>query len=393
VPVLLYILCRYVCLPFSESQLENNKLHKQYWLTKCEGDVRDLLKDTMVRGLPRILNFQVKELTRRSYHTPTHTIQTQSEWIIVTHGSNFKDLFKCPAVNHEHSRTSFIYDVLKMLGIQASKRWLEETLEELVRSCESRVDNHHIKLISGVQTRAGILIAMTRNGMVVSSHSTPCRLLFENALENIKKSGTFAARDDLKGVPEAIFMGNLAPVGTGFTCVEPFKQRTSDSTIHIRSIGFRSILDDEINQKASDDSAINNKEDKEKQVEPLKYGMREVPCVARSFYFFQQFVPLRRDGSLAKKNTNPLSLVTAQQQQKATHLTHPTQPMLPVLPARAIATIAVQDHIKVEAFKFMITKTNPQWRPAPPLQTLQNPHSIQVCRFQRLANNHISIYI
>jgi hypothetical protein len=105
---------------------------------------------------------------------------------------------------------------------------------------------------------------MTRNGLLNSTNS-PCRLLFENVLENIKMFAAYSARDNLKGVPECILMGNLAPVGTGFA--EPVFV-TPDQ------IPLASRVTNDIQ---------------------IPYT-RKVPCQAPSFRYYQQFVPINKQG-------------------------------------------------------------------------------------------------
>jgi len=158
--------------------------------------------------------------------------------------------------------------VYKLMGIQSLNSWLLRTMEELVRSCDSKVDIRHPQLIADVMTRPGTITPMTRNGLLNSTNS-PCRLLFENVLENIKMFAAYSARDNLKGVPECILMGNLAPVGTGFS-----------------KAVFRPTV-----------SAGSEQGDPKTIVHPYA---RRIPCQAPSFRFFQQWVPVNRSGQYYK---------------------------------------------------------------------------------------------
>ena len=188
-------------------------------------------------------------------------IESKEEWGIMTQGSNLEGLLNIPYVDFERCATSYVHDVFKLLGIEGARRWLDENIEDLVRSCQSRVDVHHTKLISDVMARTGTITPMNRNGLQNSTDSV-CRLLFEDVLENIKKGGAFAQKDQLKGVPECVLMGICAPIGTG--------------AVHLAK--SKALL--EPTPKKTEFVVVG--------------GARQMPCRPRPFRFFQQFVPVSR---------------------------------------------------------------------------------------------------
>jgi len=244
--------------------------------TCLESDVKDVLKETMIRGLPSILSASVIKFPSKSKMNILQDtndkdkrsllqIQETFEWAIVTQGANFSGLLTVPAVDFPRCECTHMHHVYKLMGIQSLNNWLLRTMEELVRSCDSKVDIRHPQLIADVMTRPGTITPMTRNGLLNSTNS-PCRLLFENVLENIKMFAAYSARDNLQGVPECILMGNLAPVGTGFSSGVFFASDKCD----------------------------------QKQVYAVQPYARQVPCQAPSFRFFQQWVPMNREGKYYK---------------------------------------------------------------------------------------------
>ncbi len=265
---------------------------------KVQQDSKDLLKDTLIRGLPRVTGYDIQSIERRHYDEVLHKEVSQREWVIVTHGSNYDKLVEVPAVDFKNCRTSNIYDVYRNLGIQASRRWTEQTLEEAVRACKSNMDTHHTKLIADVMTRTGVITPMTRVGLSNSTDS-PCRMMFENVLENVKRFGAFSAKDALRGIPECIMNGILAPVGAGFakserlapdalaTFASPAKDAPSAPATAMRSlISFCSALPfASANSKAKKEFTVQN-------------GVRQVPCGHYAFSYFQRFVPVQRNGLL-----------------------------------------------------------------------------------------------
>jgi DNA-directed RNA polymerase beta' subunit len=284
----------------------------QLQLALVESAVFSCLHDTLIRGLPKVYQSSVIVVDSIRMENGSNSLKCQvvKEHAIATTGSNMEALEEVPWVDFKRCATSYVYDVVKLCGIEGARRWLDENIEELVRACDSRVNNRHTKLIADVMTRLGIITPITRNGLQNSTDSV-CRLLFENVLENIKNGGTFAQRDALKGVPESILMGITAPVGTGAVSL------------------CRSVESDEVNENNDNNNNNNNNnyndlsttalptshsqpqtESHSKKITkptnpsnqpPLKIrGVRQVPCGARSFRFFQQFVPIGRSGKLAE---------------------------------------------------------------------------------------------
>jgi hypothetical protein len=256
----------YIALPPSTGDLSLRGAVVESAVVAC-------LQETLVRGVPRVTQAQVVPMDLKIYDPVKHEIGKRTEWAVITQGSNMEPLITLPAVDFERCATSYVHDVYKICGIEGARRWLDENIEDLVRSCKSRVDVHHTKLIADVMTRPGAVTPMTRNGLQNSTDSV-CRLFFEDVLENIKRGGVHAQRDPLQGVPESIMMGITAPIGTGATTIlEPTKP---------------TIIEPEPKEegKGEDDDLR------------VRCGVREVPCRPRPCRFFQQFVPLSRNGRL-----------------------------------------------------------------------------------------------
>jgi hypothetical protein len=310
-----------------------------------ESAVIACLQESCIRGIARVTDAMVVSLETRYLDPTTNTIQTRSccpnatwhtpdcssknaknaknssggtttpscgaEWVIVTQGSNFEALLNLPAIHFERCSTTYVHDVHKLLGIEGARRWLDENLEDLVR--RSRVDVHHTKLIADVMTRTGYITPMTRNGLQNSTDSA-CRLLFEDVLENIKKAGVYAQSDPVKGVPESILMGIPAKIGTGKRKVieapKPPIQLSSSSS------------------SSSSSSAPSKFR--------VAWGTRKVPCGPRPFRFFQQLVPVLRNGQFAPTEshtiltTPSISSITTTTTTTTTSMT-PITPMAPVL--------------------------------------------------------------
>lgn len=266
-----------------------------------QGEVRDLVRDCLIRGLSKVLKATPEHITRQVYDFKAKGTREIKEWAVITNGSNIEELLRVPAVSFEESRTSYIYDAQKIAGIQGSKRWLESQLEELTRGSESRVDTHYTKLIADWMTRTGTITPMTRNGVSNSTESS-CRLLFENILENLKQFGRTGARDSLQGVPEAVLMGNPPPAGTGFSQVElaarddNLNNASNASNFNAMNQAKVKIENDHAPVQSTHPSTPTTTTTQTKQ----PFVMRQVACGKYSFSFFQRFVPLRRDGELGE---------------------------------------------------------------------------------------------
>lgn len=244
-------------------------------ITASENLIREAMRETMIRGIPKIRSAKPKMFSRKRYDTTTKTIITTQEWGVSTQGSNLDALSHLACVNLDLCTTTFIHDIKKVLGIVAVKLWLVENLVELTRTYQSRVDVSHFKLVADVMTRTGDTTPMTRYGLK-NSTTAALPLLFENAPEHLRNLSATAARDPIAGIIEATVMGNEIPVGTG--------------TIKIcgaaGGIGGGHIL------KADVPITLQGRSSSFE----LQHGMRRIPCESKPLRFYQTFVQIDRNG-------------------------------------------------------------------------------------------------
>jgi DNA-directed RNA polymerase beta' subunit len=289
-------------------------------VTLLHSAVVSCLQELCVRGVPKVTDAAVTPMETRVYNPAMNAIVAAPapEWVIVTQGSQFEAMALVPAIDFARSSTSYVHDVHKVCGIEGSRCWLRENLEDLVRG--SRVDLHHPKLIADVMTRTGAVTPMTRNGLKNSTDSV-CRLLFENVLENIKTAGAFAQYDHLKGVPESIMMGIPAAIGTGATKVvaAPPKPPSHPAPLgrFLGALAPRPPLD-------------------EPRRAAVRWGTRKVPCRSRPFRFFQLFVPVNRAGEwlVEPRDLAPTASAPTLQLVRARTLVTPAAPVAaPAVPS------------------------------------------------------------
>lgn len=203
--------------------------HSSFYSTIAKSIMNTCLFEVSVRGICKIPNANVYPVSTETFNEKLNVIEKEEEWCIVTNGSNFEALITMPYVHFERCTTNYIHDVYKMMGISATRNWLDRHLEELIRSMSSsKVDVHHTKLIADIMTRTGLITPVNRNGLK-NSTTAVLRLFFENILDNIKTGSLFSQKDDLKGTSENVLMSMLPPNGTaGVRIVDP-NQKTKDS--------------------------------------------------------------------------------------------------------------------------------------------------------------------
>ena len=79
----------------------------------------------------------------------------------------------------------------------------------------SYVNYRHLALLCDVMTAKGHLMAITRHGINRQETGTLARCSFEETVDILVEAATHAEMDPMKGVSEAIMLGQLARIGTG----------------------------------------------------------------------------------------------------------------------------------------------------------------------------------
>ncbi len=165
--------------------------------------LKEKLQDIYVNGIKGI--------------TQVLPVKKGDEYIIVTAGSNLKDIFKLEFVNPDKTTTNDIFEIEKILGVEAARQATINEVAKVIDEQGLNVDIRHIMLVSDIMTTSGTVLGVNRYGIVKEKPSVLARASFETPIKHIINASQSGEVDYLRSVIENVMINQVVPVGTGLT--------------------------------------------------------------------------------------------------------------------------------------------------------------------------------
>jgi len=137
------------------------------------------------------------------------------EWVIYTIGSNLKEVMKIPEVDYRRVFTNDIYEIAKVLGIEAVRRVVLEEMIKIFEAYGLRVDYRHFSLVADVLTWYGEYKGITRYGVIAEKTSTLSRAAFEVPIKHFTNAAMMGVEDEIVSVIDNLLVNQIVPLGTG----------------------------------------------------------------------------------------------------------------------------------------------------------------------------------
>jgi DNA-directed RNA polymerase subunit A" len=163
--------------------------------------LKEKLQDIYVNGIKGI--------------TQVLPVRKGDEYIVVTAGSNLKDVFKLEFVNPDKTTTNDIFEIEKILGVEAARQATIDEVAKVIDEQGLNVDSRHIMLVSDIMTTSGTVLGVNRYGIVKEKPSVLARASFETPIKHIINASQSGETDYLRSVIENVMINQIVPVGTG----------------------------------------------------------------------------------------------------------------------------------------------------------------------------------
>ncbi|MCD6547013.1 MAG: DNA-directed RNA polymerase subunit A'' [Nanoarchaeota archaeon] len=142
-------------------------------------------------------------------------IKFGNDWIIKTAGSNLKEVLKLPEVDIERTKTNDIFEIWRVLGIEAARNAIIEETLDVLKNQGIEVDVRHIMLVADIMTNDGTIKGIGRYGVSSAKASVLARASFEVPLKHLFSAAVKGEVDELRSVVENVMVNQPVPVGTG----------------------------------------------------------------------------------------------------------------------------------------------------------------------------------
>ncbi|MDD3263975.1 MAG: DNA-directed RNA polymerase subunit A'' [Candidatus Nanoarchaeia archaeon] len=134
---------------------------------------------------------------------------------ILTSGINMKDVLAKDYVDKLRTRCNDINEVAKFFGIEAARQSIVEEAIQVIEEQGIEVDPRHIFLIADMMTYKGLVLGITRNGIVTRKDSVLLKASFETPIVHLLEAAKTGNSDKIDNISNNIMINQFVPVGTG----------------------------------------------------------------------------------------------------------------------------------------------------------------------------------
>jgi len=142
-------------------------------------------------------------------------VKRDKNYIILTAGSNLKDILKIKGVNIEKTTTNNIHEMEEVFGIEVARQTIINEIKKVINSQGLDIDERHVKMIADAMTYKGSIKGATRLGIISEKTSILARASFETPIKHFTNATIKGSKDELASIIENIMLNQPIPVGTG----------------------------------------------------------------------------------------------------------------------------------------------------------------------------------
>ncbi|MBT6183074.1 hypothetical protein HOI04_04270, partial [archaeon] len=142
-------------------------------------------------------------------------VKRGSDYVILTAGSNLKDVLLFKGVDTTRTITNDIHEISNVLGVEAARQAIINEIGKVIVSQGLDVDKKHSMLVADTMVSSGAVKGITRMGIIGDKNSILARASFETPDKQFVQATKTGKRDPLNSVIENIILNQPVPVGTG----------------------------------------------------------------------------------------------------------------------------------------------------------------------------------
>lgn len=164
--------------------------------------ITKFVKNTRITGVEGV----VKTYSREELST--------HEWIMDTDGANFLDILTMPNVDTVRTMTNDMHEILKVLGVEAARRFEFEEITRVISYDGTYINPRHISTLVDVMTASGGLTAASRDGISRDVVGPNAKIMFEKSVDNAMIASAFGDVDNMTSLASSVMFGKVAITGS-----------------------------------------------------------------------------------------------------------------------------------------------------------------------------------
>jgi DNA-directed RNA polymerase subunit A" len=146
-------------------------------------------------------------------------VKRGDEFVIITAGSNLKEILKRDFVDTKRVTTNSISEIENLFGIEAAREAVIREMLKVLKDQGIALDLRHVILVSDAMTMSGYVLGVSRYGIVKEKPSVLARASFETPIRHIINAAMVGEVDQLNSVIENVMINQPVPLGTGLPTV------------------------------------------------------------------------------------------------------------------------------------------------------------------------------
>ena len=142
-------------------------------------------------------------------------VKRGDEYIILTAGSNLREVLALKDVDAVRTTTNDIQEIFSVLGIEAGRQAIIDEVMKVIEVQGLNIDVRHVMLVADTMCVGGTMQGITRYGVVREKTSVLARASFETPIKHLINAALVGEVDYLNSVVENVMINQPVPLGTG----------------------------------------------------------------------------------------------------------------------------------------------------------------------------------
>lgn len=173
-----------------------------------------------VKETTKLFEERIEDLNKKgvdySYKNEYPVLLNEFKYIYgYARGSNLIKILAHPLIDSTRTLCSNPHEILKTLGIEATRNFMIKSYLEINKINNSYVNPHHIALAADFQTSKGVLLNISSKGVARQNPGPLAQASFEHPMEAFIDAAVFGKDEKIKSTSSSIFVGKRMILGTG----------------------------------------------------------------------------------------------------------------------------------------------------------------------------------
>lgn len=152
------------------------------------------------------------------YNRPPSKIERAARlYYAETDGSNLGELLSRPDIDSTRTSSNNIHQMHEVFGIEVARNLLIREFDAVIKSSGSSINQRHLVLLGDFMTVLGYPTPISYAGIAAQPTGFLTKSSYQRSMDEFNKAAAFGRSEKISSVTPAIFTGQRAKIGTGYS--------------------------------------------------------------------------------------------------------------------------------------------------------------------------------